>query len=695
MERTCVTQPPGSTTAQGTSLEATPGLRQSWVTQWQDFLKTLDSPDSGWGNPQRAELWGDAKTFLASFEQVAEACRWPRREWAARLLPALNGDAEQAFRGLQAPDREDYGKVKAAILRREAVKREARRQQFRQFHCQDVEDPRKVYHRLQELCHQWLKPEKHTKEQILDLLILEQFLASLPPEIRDDASGGSVAEDHAQRVALTEDFLMRRQEAEMEGWQVPFHEITVELEEDPVDTTWRQDCQEAEQKDDQDIISIPDERSLPSSLVFYSSEGQEEANAEMFEEDGNLTSVSLFSDKPEQNVLNPAKTTMYWEVKQGKHQPLTDSQGVSSTEQEPEVIFIQTNEEEEVFPVSDSDDDIMENTELARCILLGVEGEGQTALAEVPERSVAVAVQLHEQDCEAPSSQWRMEDEHRELSGLVEIQAMHMRGARDPRTPSFFSPEARRTYCLKPGFVTDQMTQTGESSYECLVCERIFQNKSHLTRHQRIHTGEKPYKCTECEKAFGRKDKLIGHQRTHHTGRKPFQPFEGEQDFSFSSALVQNQTQYSERRPYGCPECGKSFPVSSMLKRHQKVHGAKKPYECSKCRRRFRWISALKRHQKTHERLFECLECGKTFNQIETLYRHQTVHTGERRYKCSQCGQGFDQRENMLRHEKIHTEEKYQCSGCDKSFSRKDTMLRHQRIHLEENRTVKQETDCG
>ena len=28
--------------------------------------------------------------------------------------------------------------------------------------------------------------------------------------------------------------------------------------------------------------------------------------------------------------------------------------GVSSTEQEPEVIFIQTNEEEEVFPVSDS-----------------------------------------------------------------------------------------------------------------------------------------------------------------------------------------------------------------------------------------------------------------------------------------------------------------------------------------------------
>uniref|UniRef100_A0A2I3HTT2 Zinc finger and SCAN domain containing 30 n=1 Tax=Nomascus leucogenys TaxID=61853 RepID=A0A2I3HTT2_NOMLE len=58
------------------------------------------------------------------------------------------------------------------------------RQKFRQFSYSDSTGPREALSRLRELCCQWLRPEVHSKEQILELLMLEQFLAILPEELQ-------------------------------------------------------------------------------------------------------------------------------------------------------------------------------------------------------------------------------------------------------------------------------------------------------------------------------------------------------------------------------------------------------------------------------------------------------------------------------------------------------------------------------
>uniref|UniRef100_A0A452UZU9 Zinc finger and SCAN domain containing 26 n=1 Tax=Ursus maritimus TaxID=29073 RepID=A0A452UZU9_URSMA len=81
---------------------------------------------------------------------------------------------------------------------------EALWKQFRQLRYEETAGPREALSRLRELCRRWLRPEMHSKEQIVELLVLEQFLTILPEELRARLREQQ-PESGEQAVAVLED----------------------------------------------------------------------------------------------------------------------------------------------------------------------------------------------------------------------------------------------------------------------------------------------------------------------------------------------------------------------------------------------------------------------------------------------------------------------------------------------------------
>ncbi|XP_002721930.2 zinc finger protein 394 isoform X1 [Oryctolagus cuniculus] len=479
---------------------------------------------------------------------------------------------------------------------------ETSRQHFRQLSYQEVAGPEEALRRLRELCRRWLRPELHSKEQILELLVLEQFLTMLPEELQ------AWVREHCPESGEEAAAAVRALQSALDGASpqesVTFEDVAASL-------TWEQ----WERVD-------PARRDLCKDSAREVYGGTIPAGLETRAETKELIPKREMSEVEPQGQLP--------EVSQGMACPSAEggaTQGDRGQKHSrcPSSLKLENPPEEQGL------------TSTSQLSQNGATEDRDSESNGLGNRSPSCVLCPHIRTAERPA------DGHEH--GCKCRQCLHM-GSRH----AVDSGEQFRSSDLFEG----QRQFREERPYKCDNCEKSFKQRSDLLKHQRIHTGEKPYECQACGKSFSQSAALIKHQRTH-TGEKPYTCLKCGECFRQSSHLNRHQRTHTGERYYKCEECGETGHVSSLF-RHQRLHKGERPYKCEECQKGFKQRSDLFKHQRIHtgEKPYGCSVCGKSFSQSATLIKHQRTHTGEKPYKCLDCGDSFRQSTHLIRHQRIH-----------------------------------------
>uniref|UniRef100_H0XXP6 Zinc finger and SCAN domain containing 5B n=1 Tax=Otolemur garnettii TaxID=30611 RepID=H0XXP6_OTOGA len=430
---------------------------------------------------------------------------------------------------------------------------------FRSFTCSEGDDPIKDLQRLTSLCHLWLRPDLHTTEQILDQLVLEQFLISTSPHLQ-----AMVKENGVRSCRDLEDMLRNNMRPKkwsvvtFQGKEFLVHESDAEMAD--AEASGRDDVVDLSSKHRSSMNHTHVETGLDPRVMLLLVRRQGEDL--LLSGEGDLESVrprqTLEKDLEEDRKEETAIKSQEPQCPQG---PADSVRAKDRKEPQQETCL---------KPV-----------------------DAVTPPPRVSEREVST------QSGNGGHSQSLRRSKRRKMNSTSTSQeepqgeVPHL----DSREPP---AQDGRDSAPSPGTGEAVAHAPGRENFECGECNKKFPYESQLVIHQRAHSGERPFTCS-CGKGFLQPSDLRVHQRIH-TGEKPYTCGICSKRFTHQSTLYGHERIHTKERPYSCKFCKRSFSHKGNLNVHQRIHLGLRPFECSECKATFRQLGTFKRHLTIHSK---------------------------------------------------------------------------------------------
>ncbi|XP_034787956.3 zinc finger protein 215 isoform X3 [Pan paniscus] len=364
---------------------------------------------------------------------------------------------------------------------------EASRQKFRHFQYLKMSGPHEALSQLWELCLQWLRPEIHTKKQIIELLVLEQFLAILPEEVRTwvNLQHPNNSED---MVTLIEDVIEMLEDEDMKsisGEESSHGVIMTRLTESghPSSDAWKGENWLYRNQKKWDI-NLPQEAFIPETIYT------EEEDFECSENKKSFDINSISSICAIQQGIPSRKGSPKCDKFKTHFKFNLDSVGKQHSEYEyGNDLSLSTDIRHQKSHTT------MNSYECYQC------GKAFCRSSSLIRHQI-----IHTGEKPYKCSECGRFFNRR--TNLTKHQKLHA------EAKACTSNKCGKAFS-KSEDSNNPTLHFGNNFYQCVNCGKSFNRSSSLIRHQMIHTGEKPFKCKECNKAFNRSSNLVKHQKLH------------------------------------------------------------------------------------------------------------------------------------------------------------------------------------